>query len=173
MKVKDVIEFLSKCNPNAEFISEDHNGYNHALDELYFGRCISSDKESGIPVSSDCVYAVFKDEYFKLVDLLDYRALTYWGLRHYDHNSLFLEDIEVSYDHLKTKEYERDLYFEDLVNAFNRLYIFDLSSSEIEGLSSKSIANLTEYNSIIESFKNKFNEIKDELATKVGVSENS
>lgn len=38
MKVKDVIEFLSKCNPNAEFISEDHNGYNHALDVLYFGR---------------------------------------------------------------------------------------------------------------------------------------
>ena len=65
MKVKDVIEFLSKCNPNAEFISEDHNGYNHALDELYFGRCISSDKESGMPVSSDCVYAVFKDESFK------------------------------------------------------------------------------------------------------------
>ena len=65
MKVKDVIEFLSKCNPNAEFISEDHNGCNHALDELYFGRCIYYDKESDMPVSSDCVYAAFKDEYIK------------------------------------------------------------------------------------------------------------
>ena len=65
MKVKDAIEFLSKCNPNAEFISEDHNGYNHALDELYFGRCIYYDKESNMSVSSDCVYAVFKDERFK------------------------------------------------------------------------------------------------------------
>ena len=31
--------------------------------------------------------------------------------------------------------------------------------------------NLSQY--IIESFKNKFNEIKDELATKVGITENS
>ena len=115
----------------------------------------------------------FKDEYFKLDQLLDSRALTYWGLRHYDHNSLFLEDIEVSYDHLKTKEYERDLYFEDLVNAFESLEILDIKSSDVEGLSSKSIDNLLEYNDIIESFKNKFNEIKDELAVKVGVTENS
>ena len=115
----------------------------------------------------------FKDEYFKLVELLDYRALTYWGLRHYDHNSLFLEDIEVSYDHLKTKEYERDLYFEDLVNAFESLEILDIKSSDVEGLNSKSIDNLLEYNDIIESFKKKFNEIKDELATKVGITENS
>ena len=115
----------------------------------------------------------FKDEYFKLVDLLDYRALTYWLDLHYDHNSLLLDEIESSYEHLKTEEDERDLCFENLVNAFDHLYIFDLSASEIEGLSSRSIANLTEYNSIIELFKNKFNEIKDELATKVGITENS
>ena len=115
----------------------------------------------------------FKDEYFKLVDLLDYRALTYWGLRHYDHNSLFLEDIEISYDHLKTKEYERDLYFEDLVNAFESLEILDIKSSDVEGLSSKSIDNILEYNDIIETFKKKFSEIKDELALKVWTTENS
>ena len=115
----------------------------------------------------------FKDEYFKLVDLLDYRALTYWLDLHYDHNSSLLDEIESSYEHLKTEEDERDLCFENLVNAFDHLYIFDLSTSEIEGLSSRSIANLTEYNSIIELFKNKFNEIKDELATKVGITENS
>ena len=115
----------------------------------------------------------FKDEYFKLDQLLDSRALTYWLDLHYDHNSSLLDEIESSYEHLKTEEDERDLCFENLVDAFDHLYIFDLSASEIEGLSSKSIANLTEYNSIIESFKNKFNEIKDELATKVGISENS
>lgn len=65
MKVKDVIEFLSKCNPNAEFISEDLNGYNHVLDELDSGSCIHLDKESGMLMSVDCVYAFFKDEYFK------------------------------------------------------------------------------------------------------------
>ena len=115
----------------------------------------------------------FKDEYFKLDQLLDSRALTYWLDLHYDHNSSLLDEIESSYEHLKTEEDERDLCFENLVDAFDHLYIFDLSASEIEGLSSKSIANLTEYNSIIESLKNKFNEIKDELATKVGISENS
>ena len=109
----------------------------------------------------------FKDEYFKLDQLLDSRALTYWLDLHYDHNSSLLDEIESSYNHLKTEEDERDLCFENLVDAFDHLYIFDLSASEIEGLSSKSIANLTEYNSIIESFKNKFNEIKDELALKV------
>ena len=115
----------------------------------------------------------FKDEYFKLDQLLDSRALTYWLDLHYDHNSSLLDEIESSYEHLKTEEDERDLCFENLVDAFDHLYIFDLSASEIERLSSKSIANLTEYNSIIESFKNKFNEIKDELATKVGITENS
>ena len=115
----------------------------------------------------------FKDEYFKLDQLLDSRALTYWLDVHYDHNSSLLDEIESSYEHLKTEEDERDLCFENLVDAFDHLYIFDLLASEIEGLSSKSIANLTEYNSIIESFKNKFNEIKDELAVKVGIIENS
>ena len=115
----------------------------------------------------------FKDEYFKLVELLDYRALTYWGLRHYDHNSSLLDEIESSYDHLKTKEYERDECFENLVDSFESLKILDIKSSDVEGLSSKSIDNLLEYNDIIESFKNKFNQIKDELAIKVGISENS
>ena len=115
----------------------------------------------------------FKDEYFKLDELLDNRALTYWSYIHHNSNSLTLDDIRIIWSYLRFEEDDRDLYFEDLVNAFDHLYIFDLSASEIEGLSSKSIANLTEYNSIIESFKNKFNEIKDELATKVGISENS
>ena len=115
----------------------------------------------------------FKDEYFKLDQLLDSRALTYWLDLHYDHNSSLLDEIESSHDHLKTEEDERDLCFENLVDAFDSLRILDIKSSDVEGLSSKSIDNLLEYNDIIESFKNKFNEIKDELAVKVGVTENS
>ena len=109
----------------------------------------------------------FKDEYFKLDELLDGRALTYWSDIHHNSNSLTLDDIRIAYGYLRFEEDDRDLYFEDLVNAFDHLYIFDLSASEIEGLSTKSIDNLLEYNDIIESFKNKFNEIKDELALKV------
>ena len=115
----------------------------------------------------------FKDEYFKLDQLLDSRALTYWLDLHYDHNSSLLDEIESSYNHLKTEEDERDLCFENLVDAFDSLRILDIKSSDVEGLSSKSIDNLLEYNDIIESFKNKFNEKKDELAVKVGVTENS
>ena len=115
----------------------------------------------------------FKDEYFKLDQLLDSRALTYWYDVHYERNNSLLDEIESSYEHLKTEEDERDLCFENLVDVFDHLYIFDLSASEIEGLSTKSIDNLLEYNDIIESFKNKFNEIKDELAVKVGITENS
>ena len=65
MKVKDVIEFLSKCNPNAEFISEDRDGNNHALDELDSGACFHLDEESGMLMTIDCVYAIFKEERFK------------------------------------------------------------------------------------------------------------
>ena len=115
----------------------------------------------------------FKDEYFKLDQLLDSRALTYWLDLHYDHNSSLLDEIESSYEHLKTEEDERDLCFENLVDAFESLKILDIKSSDVEGLSSKSIDNLLAYNEIIESFKNKFNEIKDELAVKVEVTENS
>ena len=110
----------------------------------------------------------FKDEYFKLDQLLDSRALTYWLDLHYDHNSSLLDEIESSYEHLKTEEDERDLCFENLVEAFESLRILDIKSSDVDELSSKSIDNLLEYNDIIESFRNKFNEIKDELAIKVG-----
>ena len=115
----------------------------------------------------------FKDEYFKLDQLLDSRALTYWLDLHYDHNSSLLDEIESSYEHLKTEEDERDLCFENLVDSFDSLRILDIKSSDVEDLSSKSIDNLLVYNDIIESFKNKFNEIKDELAVKVGITENS
>ena len=115
----------------------------------------------------------FKDEYFRLDQLLDSRALTYWLDFHYDHNSLLLDEIESSYEHLKTEEDERDLCFENLVDSFESLRILDIKSSDVEDLSSKSIDNLLEYNDIIESFKNKFSEIKDELAIKIGITENS
>ena len=114
-----------------------------------------------------------KDEYFKLDELLSSRALTYWYDVHYERNNSLLDEIESSYEHLKTEEDERDLCFENLVDSFESLKILDIKSSEVEGLSSKSIDNLLEYNDIIESFKNKFNQIKDELAVKVGITENS
>ena len=109
----------------------------------------------------------FEKEYSKLDQLLDGRALTYWSDIHRKSNSQTLDDIRIICGYLRFEEDYRDLYFKDLIKAFDHLYIFDLSSSEIEGLSSKSIDNLLEYNSIIESFENKFNEIKDELTLKV------
>ena len=115
----------------------------------------------------------FKDEYFKLDQLLDSRALTYWYDVHSENNSSLLDEIESSYEYLKTEEDERDLCFENLVDSFESLRILNIKSSDVEGLSTKSIDNLLEYNDIIETFKNKFSEIKDELATKVGVTENS
>ena len=115
----------------------------------------------------------FRDEYFKLDELLSSRALTYWYDVHYERNNSLLDEIESSYNHLKTEEDERDLCFENLVDSFDSLRILDIKSSDVEGLSSKSIDNLLEYNDIIETFKKKFNEIKDELATKVGITENS
>ena len=115
----------------------------------------------------------FKDEYFKLDELLSSRALTYWYDVHYERNNSLLDEIESSYKHLKTEEDERDLCFENLVDSFESLRILDIKSSDVEDLSSKSIDNLLEYNDIIETFKNKFNQIKDELAVKVGFTENN
>ena len=115
----------------------------------------------------------FKDEYFKLDELLSSRALTYWYDVHYERNNSLLDEIESSYKHLKTEEDERDLCFENLVDSFESLRILDIKSSDVEDLSSKSIDNLLEYNDIIETFKNKFNQIKDELAIKIGITENS
>ena len=115
----------------------------------------------------------FRDEYFKLDELLSSRALTYWYDVHYERNNSLLDEIESSYEHLKTEEDERDLCFENLVDSFESLKILDIKSSDVEDLSSKSIDNLLEYNDIIETFKNKFSEIKDELAIKIGITENN
>ena len=116
----------------------------------------------------------FEDEYFKIIiKLFDNKALTYWTDLHYERNNSLLDEIEASYNHLREEEDERDLCFENLVEAFDDLELFDLSLSEVEGLSSKSIDTLTEYNNSIENLKNKFNEIKDELALKAGITKNN
>ena len=113
----------------------------------------------------------FEDEYFKIIiKLFDNKALTYWTDLHYERNNSLLDEIVASYNHLREEEDERDLCFENLVEAFDNLELFDLSLSEVEGLSSKSIDTLIEYNNSIESLKNKFNEIKDELATKIEIT---
>ena len=113
----------------------------------------------------------FEDEYFKIIiKLFDDKALTYWTDLHYERNNSLLDEIVASYNHLREEEDERDLCFENLVEAFDELELFDLSLSEVEGLSSKSIDTLTEYNNSIENLKNKFNEIKDELATKIEIT---
>ena len=41
----------------------------------------------------------FKDEYFKLDELLSSRALTYWYDVHSENNSSLLDEIESSYEH--------------------------------------------------------------------------
>ena len=116
----------------------------------------------------------FEDEYFKIIiKLFDDKALTYWTDLHYERNNSLLDEIVASYNHLREEEDERDLCFENLVEAFDDLELFDLSLSEVEGLSSKSIDTLTEYNNSIENLKNKFNEIKDELALKAGITKNN
>ena len=108
----------------------------------------------------------FEKEYFKIDQLLGDKSLRYWEDLHYEINSPLLDEIESSYNHLKTEEDERDLAFENLVDSFDNLKTFDVSSEEVDGLSSKSINCLIEYNNIIESFKQKFNEIKDEMCNK-------
>ena len=116
----------------------------------------------------------FEDEYFKIIiKLFDDKALTYWTDLHYERNNSLLDEIVASYNHLREEEDERDLCFENLVEAFDDLELFDLSLSEVEGLSSKSIDTLIEYNNSIESLRNEFNEIKDELALKAGITKNN
>ena len=116
----------------------------------------------------------FEDEYTKLIiNLFSNKALTYWTDLHYDHNSLLLEEIEASYNHLREEEDERDSCFENLVEAFDSLELFDVSSSETDGLNSRCRDILIEYNNAIENLKNEFNLIKDELAKKVGITKNN
>ena len=115
----------------------------------------------------------FEDEYFKIIiNLMGDKALTYWTDLHYERNNSLLDEIVASYNHLREED-ERDLCFENLVEAFDNLELFDVSSKEVEGLSSKSRDILIEYNNAIENLKNEFNLIKDELAAKVGITENN
>ena len=110
----------------------------------------------------------FEDEYFKLIiSLFSNKALTYWVDLHYERNDSLLDEIVASYNYLREEEYDRDSCFENLVEAFDNLELFDLSSSEIDGLSSESKDILIGYNNAIENLRNNFNEIKDELALKV------
>ena len=114
----------------------------------------------------------FEDEYFKIIiNLVGDKALTYWVDLHYERNNLLLDEIVEAYNHLREEEDERDLCFENLVEAFDNLELFDVNLPEVGGLSTENIDTLIEYNNSIENLKNKFNEIKDEIATKLGITE--
>ena len=65
MKVKDVIEFLSNCNPDADFLYEDEDGNDYELDELCSGNFTHFDDKTDLRISTDCVYAFFKDNIFR------------------------------------------------------------------------------------------------------------
>lgn len=136
---------------------------------LYTEQIKMVDSNNNYNIEYDFIDDFFKDEYFKVCKLLGDKSLTYWEDIHYENNSMYLDEIEESYNHLKTEEDERDLYFENLVDAFDSLHTFDVSSSEVEGLSSRSIENLVEYNNIIQTFKNKFNEVKDEMCDRLEI----
>ena len=113
----------------------------------------------------------FEKEYFKLDRLLSDKALSYWYDLHCENNSIDLDSIETIYKNLNSENCDyKDEEFENLVDIFDNLITFDIDSSDTEGLSSKSIECLVKYNNIIENFKNKFNEVKDELAIKVGIT---
>ena len=113
----------------------------------------------------------FEKEYFKLDRLLSDKALSYWYDLQCENNSINLDSIETIYKNLNSENCDyKDEEFENLVDIFDNLITFDIGSSDTEGLSSKSIECLVKYNNIIENFKNKFNEVKDELAIKVGIT---
>ena len=81
---------------------------------------------------------------------------------------------DISDMHLRATELnnwlDKDELVENLADIFYNLRTFNVNSSDTEGLSSKSIENLVEYNNIIENFKQKFYSIKDELFKKVGIT---
>ena len=113
----------------------------------------------------------FEKEYFKLDRLLSDKALSYWYGLHCENNNINLDSIETIYENLNSEDCDyKDEEFENLVDVFDNLELFDVNSSDTEGLSSKSIDCLIEYNNIIKTFKEKFNEVKDELAIKVGIT---
>ena len=141
---------------------------------LYTEQVRMIDSNNNYNIDYSFINNFFEDEYFKIIiKLFDDKALTYWTDLHYERNNSLLDEIVASYNHLREEEDERDLCFENLVEAFDNLELFDLPLSEVEGLSSKSIDTLTEYNNSIENLKNKFNEIKDELALKAGITKNN
>jgi hypothetical protein len=65
MKVRDVIDFLSSCNPDAEVICEDNDGYSHQLYELDSGEFFHLDDDRNMLITIDCVYTFFRQERFK------------------------------------------------------------------------------------------------------------
>ena len=113
----------------------------------------------------------FEKEYFKLDRLLSDKALSYWYDLHCENNSIDLDSIETIYKNLNSENCDyKDEEFENLVDIFDNLITFHIDCSDTEGLSSTSIECLVKYTNIIENFKNKFNEVKDELAIKVGIT---
>ena len=141
---------------------------------LYTEQIKMIDSNNNYNIDYSFINNFFEDEYFKIIiNLFEDKALTYWTDLHYERNNSLLDEIVASYNHLREEEDERDLCFENLVEAFNNLELFDVNSLEVEGLSTKSIDILIDYNNTIENLKNEFNLIKDELAKKVGITENN
>lgn len=65
MKVKELVEFLSHCDKDAEFLYEDNNGNTHQIDELDADNILHLDLQLNKMVAIPCVHVFFKDEFFK------------------------------------------------------------------------------------------------------------
>ena len=110
----------------------------------------------------------FEKEYFELKELLSIKPLLWWSNFHKEDNDKFLQEIESIYADLKNVEIEyKDKDFTDLIFYFDTLRLFNISAPETEGLASKSVARLSEYNDIILKFKEKFNQNKDEIERRI------
>ena len=110
----------------------------------------------------------FEKEYSELDELLSLKSLKYFYDLHKQHNDVWLLNIRSMYNDFKDEYYEYHAGdFNSLNYKFDILEPFNIISSDTDGLSSTSLNRLIKYNYIIQTFKQKFYDIKDEMRSKL------
>lgn len=110
----------------------------------------------------------FEKEYPELDELLSLKSLKHFYDLHKQHNDVWLLNIRSMYNDFKDEYYEYKVGdFNSLNYKFDIVESFNIISSDTDGLSSTSLNRLIKYNYIIQTFKQKFYDIKDEMRNKL------
>lgn len=167
----DIDKFIADIknkNPEMIIVSDKRERCGDGYYATIIGMTTNNNIDNNDNFGGQFIDEFFEKEYSELDELLSLKSLKYFYDLHKQHNDVWLLNIRSMYNDFKDEYYEYHAGdFNSLNYKFDILESFNIISSDTDGLSSTSLNRLIKYNYIIQTFKQKFYDIKDEMKNRL------